>query len=1242
MAKEKTKYYGNQGPAIESTGNVVVSAGAGSGKTFVLTERVKNNILGLVKGNGKVKLSELLILTFTNEAAQSMKNKIKKALDEVPELRYLIPIVDSSHIETFDAYARFIVEKYGSFVGVSSGFDTLDQEILSVKSINILDEIFDKLYEDQDETFVEIIYNYTRRGDENFKEFIRSVYNNVLFQKNDPIAFLNEYKKEKLNKEFFNNVINDVNKYIAEQKEIINADKNKISFHELKEKIDTSIASLENVTTIDKLSEIEDFKEMKTLNDILKKIDDPFERQIESEVTDEIKDAYNSIFNLKAFDLDEFFNRDVEYQIKYLTFIIDRILIPLINGLEDFKKKTNCYTFSDIALFATKILKENDSVRNEIKNQFKLIMIDEYQDTSPTQDEFINLIENNNVFCVGDIKQSIYRFRGAEPSLFKKRYDDYNSNNGNGRVINMNNNFRSRKEILYKVNDMFSALMTNEFGGADYLKEHIIESANDKYDTIGKTSQKHGIFEIPYSGIAFSEGGSISSAKENRIEQYAVTIANNIKEKVNSKYLVLDDETLRPCSYKDFAILTYIGDDVCKVLERVFKRLNIPFNGRYSEDMKEDSSIIVLKNIFHLINLITSPKSDLNEDKIKHKFASILRSFLYSYSDEELYRIFKDNNYKEHEVYKKIEEFAFNNASKPLKTIFSNIMSEFDFIKNISKLKDAVNAIDKNNIFFDKTKLMDKIGFTLNDFCIYLDTISDFNIEMEQEIFSESTDSVTFMTIHKSKGLEFPIVYLPFLDGFIKPKNKGNGDFYVLDDEFFLPLFSDPKKVSNIFGILKEMERKKDNSDDAERLRLFYVALTRAKEDVILVSDNEPQMNRDEYNNKIKDKIEKYYIDNKISYTEEDLNKETIKEAEENIKTHSRFDFNDFLFLMFNKYETDPYVDEFIKSPTDYLNKIMDKYEIENSVNNFTSLKEEFFKVYVKNDRDLNRTSIDEVVHNFKNKEELKKNTGDKKTKSKNGEVTKDEVLFFGIISIDGHYLKGVVSKEGKADTKFVFSFFYEDDLVISFKDKNDIESFKNRVKSNDFQNIYNEYVGKFNNPNYDLNEKIKSIDEGEKINFNEIHIKKIPVKSFKKASKDADDEVNETTLDYGTHMHALLEIIDFDNSNLDIIKNNYERNKIEKVVNLINGLKSENTKIFKEYQFIDDVNNTSGIIDLLLVNDNKTIVIDYKLKNIDDPLYINQLKTYKDAMKNIFKKEVNETYLLSINDGILREVKCE
>lgn len=345
---------------------------------------------------------------------------------------------------------------------------------------------------------------------------------------------------------------------------------------------------------------------------------------------------------------------------------------------------------------------------------------------------------------------------------------------------------------------------------------------------------------------------------------------------------------------------------------------------------------------------------------------------------------------------------------------------------------------------------------------------------------------------------------------------------------------------------------------------------------------------------------------------------------------------------MFNKYEIDPYVDEFIKSPADYLNKIMDKYEIENSANNFTSLKEEFFKVYVKNDRVLGKTNIDEVVNNFKKKEESKKKTSDKKTKSKNGEVTKDEVLFSGIISIDGHYLKSVISKEGKSDTKFVFSFFYEDDLVISFKEKNDIESFKNRVKSNDFQNIYNEYVGKFKNPNYDLNEKFKSIDEGEKINFNEIHIEKVPAKSFKKASKDADDEVNETTLDYGTHMHALLEIIDFDNLNLDIIKNNYERNKIEKVVSLVNELKVQNTKIFKEYQFIDDINNTSGIIDLLLVNDDKTIVIDYKLKNIDDPSYINQLKTYKDAMKNIFKKEVNETYLLSINDGILKEVKCE
>ena len=154
----------------------------------------------------------------------------------------------------------------------------------------------------------------------------------------------------------------------------------------------------------------------------------------------------------------------------------------------------NLFEFNDIALLSIKILKENENIRNEIKSSLNEIMIDEYQDTNDLQEEFISLIANNNVYMVGDIKQSIYRFRNANPYIFKNKYDNYKLLNG-GIAIDLNKNFRSRKEVLDNINLIFDLVMDDTLGGADYRKSHNMIFGNNLYIEKGNTNQNNN-FEI--------------------------------------------------------------------------------------------------------------------------------------------------------------------------------------------------------------------------------------------------------------------------------------------------------------------------------------------------------------------------------------------------------------------------------------------------------------------------------------------------------------------------------------------------------------------------------------------------------------------------------------------------------------------------------------------------------------------------------------------------------------------------
>lgn len=1221
------KFNSEQEEAIQSTGNVIVSAGAGSGKTAVLTERVKRNILGAY--NNPVSLDELLILTFTNDAATSMKNKIKKALSNSEKLSYLVPFVDSAHIETFDAYSQFIVKKYGHYLGYSSNINVLDDDILYVKVANTISEALEAQYLKKSPTFEEIIFNYCVKSDKPLFEFLLNIYSDVLSKKDDPIKFLNDYKEKYLNYEYFSTLISNLNEVINGLLKEYHEHLLELNNIDVVQLFETSFAIFNGVNKIEDLIKLKDtFCTGGSLSTkyrpLLKEDSETLDYKKEIETADKINKIYKTLYAISKFQLKEYFEIDINNQIKYLTYLIDEILIPSIYKIDEFKRSTGYFTFSDIAKIAINILKSNEEIRLELKNKYKLIMIDETQDTSDSQEEFISLISNNNTFCVGDIKQSIYRFRNAKPELFKRKYDKYSANDG-GRAINMNKNYRSRKEILNTINDIFSVLMHNDFGGAEYKESHLIQVGNTDFDKFGSSPDiKHGIFQLPYSSVYFDENGDYKDNVESKTKGEAAAICDNILNRIKSGYKVYDSENkcLRPCTFKDFTVLTYKGTKF-SLYEEVFKKYNIPLNAVYSENLTEDISITVLINIFSFISLVSKSNLTVDEEsELKHLYASILRSFLLNKSDTDLYKTFVlSENYKESEIFKELKEISNNFSNGSLTKLFETIITKLNYLPAFSRLNGCINAIDKNNIFYNKTKVMDEIGYTLNDFVLYLKSLSKFNINMEQVIYSQASNAVSLTTIHKSKGLEYPVVYLPSLGDFSAPKFTNNGDFYVLSQNyFFLPFFSDAHKETNIFKIIFENDKSLIKEDKEERLRLFYVALTRAKEDLVFVCKDKIEDYKTIYNqflNRTKNRIEK----RKVKISDREIESLASKELERYVKEHDGNNFNDFLFNAFISFDLDPYMDEEILNLDDILKERCDKKEIAKI------FKNKILKYYFLNHHSLRNIDYDKLL------KEAQVESSNSKINSQSRLIYKGAIIVFGQIleKVDADIFSST-------NIKINFRFYAYKSITVSNINEDQLVRLSNELSENNntFAEILLEKYFVYDSK---IKQDFKEISSIKGKTIKEIHRPKVEAPKLTKASKDKDDTTDDSALLYGTHIHSLLEILDFKKPDFSFIKSDKEKTLISNAYKLLSSsFDIQSAHIFKEYQFVDEVNMHKGIIDLLLVFESKAIIVDYKLKNISDKEYVNQLSVYKKYVEEVFNMS-SECYLLSILDNTLQKI---
>lgn len=799
-----------QQQAINEEGkNIIVSAGAGSGKTAVLTERV------IRKLKSGVHINELLVLTFTNAAAAEMKERIRKAIRKTKGLEDEMNRIDGAYITTFDSFALSIVKKYHTVINCTNKIQITDDVVINIKKQQLLEEILDERYLLRDKKFTKLIHDFCYKDDKELKKALLDIYQKIelKYDKEHFLAtYLDNYTKS------WDKVIDDylqsIKNKIREVKELL-AEMSSYFDGKYMTKVEDYLYEFLNKESYEeKKKALDNFSRFPTLPKNSDERGKTLKKQL-TEVLDEIKEEmiYGSIEEIK---------KELDSTVPNQEEIID-ILQDLDRRLTSYKEEEEIYNFTDISRLAIKIVAENKEIREELTASFHEIMVDEYQDTSDTQEVFINLIANNNVYMVGDIKQSIYRFRNANPYLFKQKYDTYRDTD-QGTKIDLVKNFRSRREVLEDINLLFNQFMDDEIGGADYQASHQMVFGNMAYEEDGKTEDNHHMELFTYK--------LDKTTPITKDEQEAFIIGDDIQNKVKNNYQVFDKDTgiIRPIEYKDFVILLDKSKNF-ELYKKIFEYLGIPLSILKEESLSKDNDILVVKNLLNLIVRIKR-KDDFNS--LKYSFVSIARSYLFELSDEEIYDALVKEKIKETKLYQICNELSEMLDDTTPREFFLKVMKKVDYEEKLLKIGNVTSFQVRLEYIYNLIGNLEESGYTIEDIITHLDAIFDSGQDLKFNVNTDSSNSCKIMTIHKSKGLEFPICYFA---GFASKFNLRDLKERILFDNNYgiiLPMVTDFYKDTILKILVKEKTKQEEVS---EKIRLFYVALTRAKEKMIMVTE---------------------------------------------------------------------------------------------------------------------------------------------------------------------------------------------------------------------------------------------------------------------------------------------------------------------------------------------------------------------------------------------------------------------
>jgi ATP-dependent helicase/nuclease subunit A len=762
----------------------IVPAGAGSGKTKTLVKKVITLL------ENKVPLDQLLVLTFTNKASFEMKDRIKKALASNPSLNHLVNKIDTSSIQTFDAFALNYVKQNASFIGKESNLEILDATVLKTAKYEKMSRLIYRYYlDDQYIVFFRVFTNKTIFRD--LTDMLIKLYDSISSK-----VQIEDIAKLKLDKYLIKHA-----HMLLDQVELIND-----AFYENNSDILVELRSF-----LQSLFDGTWNPEQK--QNIRFKWDDA------KHVKNQIKALIDPIVNLYKQGIEQRHLDDYKNLYHQYETIIKEIMVEFHQEIETFKEETNKYDFSDISKFLIDILLNNHNLLNRMRNQYRYIFVDEFQDTSDVQYQFLDMMIKDNdqvqVLYVGDIKQSIYKFRDAKPELFIKKQVTANQ-------IRLKTNYRSSKPIIDIVNRVFTHILDDESKlDINYQDGHVMAS--------GSTFYHKDSFANVYIEEMFNEDPSKS--KYNVLEE-AFTIGKKIKELISAHSDI---------NYKDMTILLR-NTTAFDQYREVFEYLNIPLQIQTDVKINQGYFLKLLTNILMLALYFENHEKEFVKQN-RFNYLSLGRSELLNLDDGVLFNQLK--NKKENPDI----DIEILNKLKTLKSIIKE-GTNFEIIQKLLEIFDVESKIIHSYEHYKKEIEIDylyKLAESLKDlgyqgerFVVYLHNMM---YQKEEQIKlsilqDHEEDSVKITNIHQSKGLEYKILFLGGLDKPIRKSIDITAISYDTEAGLIIKkLKQDEHKPLELLLKLNKTIAKEliYQSSIKEELRLLYVAMTRAERALYLV-----------------------------------------------------------------------------------------------------------------------------------------------------------------------------------------------------------------------------------------------------------------------------------------------------------------------------------------------------------------------------------------------------------------------
>ncbi len=882
-------YTPNQEKAIndEPNGNVLVSASAGSGKTRVLVDRIIN----LVENRG-VDVDRLLVVTFTHAAAKEMKERLTSSLQSLysketnPEkkrrLLQQLQKVNVADITTMDAYCQKLITRYYYLLGIDPNFRILSDETeLALLRDSVWSNLREELYtDDEDGSFANLTENFSNdRSDDGLTDVVYKM-NDFANVNDDPEQWLrsaadfydvdaeaglasSEFYQQYILPEIINTLKNA--KMSADlaisYSQTADIDKDEAFFVELVSHLDSLISLVKEASFDDFRKALSELK-IGSIPTISRKADD--EQKYYHELSRDIrKDIHDRVPSL----VENYFMSDEKTNIEAMQSSKERVqkLIEVVfefrSAYAEEKRKRHLMEFNDIEQAAYEMLtlksEQAKEVQKKIRDQYYEIMVDEYQDNNRLQDAILNQIattDPQNRFMVGDVKQSIYKFRLADPTMFVEKQQDYADENDN-ELINLAENFRSTENIDNFTNLIFEQIMDPEFGDIDYANQGKLKFGAKYYPD--DLDSKIELLLYNVQDKKDFDGDDNSFQADGKESGQSEVIAQKIHKMITDQTEIYDKgtEQMRPVTYGDFAVISPTHNSEL-VLADAFGRYGIPAEINGAKNYFKTTEIQVIMSLLTivdnpyqdipLVSVLRSPIVGLNENelaflRINQKtgdYYSALKTFYNNYDYETPSEYAKKIYPKIDKLLKQLKQFKDTAQQDGIVALIWKIYTETGFLDYVGGMPSGYQRQANLHALYERAEDYERNGFKgLFQFVLFVKRMQNRDEDLASTNPSTTENAVHVMTIHGSKGLQFPIV---FINDVSKKFNKQDlRGPYVLNDKLGIGITYLKNDTRELFEPLQKraLYDITDNASLGEEMRKLYVALTRAEQQLYLVGN---------------------------------------------------------------------------------------------------------------------------------------------------------------------------------------------------------------------------------------------------------------------------------------------------------------------------------------------------------------------------------------------------------------------